>query len=367
VGKPGLRFLVLSAYRVFPFFAALLIPHSGYLSTHLMKIVTQDEFNDLWQTALQKDQVWTWQGHEGLRRLPHTLGQGQRQITVLREGLQLWFDDLIYDRPVHLDYVYQVPQLTLTFYLSGDFRIVNPGLAKEEDRSEVSGESCICYLPNIRSIEHYPAQQSLRRITLSVDLEFLRSYSDDQTFPLLIRRLLEGQPINPFHQTFGIAARTIQPLLQQILICPYQGGLRQMFLESKSLELLTLQLARWAKDEQCPTASKRWKPQDLEKLEHAKEILQQSIEYPPSLIDLARQVGLSGCKLKQGFRQVFGTTVFGYLRACQMEQAKQLLRETDLYITEIAVRVGYSSLPAFSNAFYKQVGMSPQVFRQSRK
>ncbi|MBD1842670.1 helix-turn-helix transcriptional regulator [Cyanobacteria bacterium FACHB-63] len=329
-----------------------------------MNTMTQGEFNDLWQAALEADQVWTWQGHEGLRRLPQTLGQGQRRLTVLREGLQLWLDDMVYDRPLHLDYVYQIPQLTLTFYLSGDFRIVNPGLAKEEDRSEVNGESCICYLPQIRSIEYYPAQQSLQRLTLSVDIEFLRSYFSDSTFPLLIRQLLEGKSTDPFHQTFGIAARAIQPIVQQILSCPYQGALRQMFLESKSLELLTLQLARWAKDEQQPTRSTRWKPQDLEKLERAKEILQGSIEYPPSLAKLAQQVGLNDCKLKQGFRQVFGTTVFGYLRACQMERAKQLLRETDLYITEIAAQVGYSSLPAFSNAFYKQVGMSPHKFRQ---
>lgn len=192
----------------------------------------------------------------------------------------------------------------------------------------------------------------------------MRSYFPDSTFPLLLRQLLEGKPIDPFHQTFGIAARTIQPILQQILSCPYQGALRQMFLESKSLELLTFQLARWAKDEQQPAQSKRWKPQDLEKLERAKEILQGSIKYPPSLVELASQVGLNDCKLKQGFRQVFGTTVFGYLRDCQMERAKQLLKETNLYITEIAAQVGYNSLPAFSNAFYKQVGMSPHKFRQ---
>lgn len=329
-----------------------------------MKIVTQEEFNHLWQAALETDQIWTWQGHEGVRRLPKTLGKGQRRLTILREGLQLWLDEVIYDRPVHLDYVYQVPQLTFTFYLSGDFRIVNPALAQEADRSEENGESCISYLPHVRSIEYYPAQQALKRITLSVDLAFLQGYSNDQTLPSLIRRLLNGQPVDPFHQTFGMAARTLQPVLQQILTCPYQGAFRQMFLEGKSLELLTLQLSRWAKDEQQATRSKCWKPQDLEKLDRAKEILRQSIEYPPSLIDLAQQVGLNDCKLKQGFRQLLGTTVFGYLRACQMERAKQLLRETDLYVTEIAAKVGYSSLPAFSNAFYKQVGVSPQAFRQ---
>jgi len=41
-----------------------------------------------------------------------------------------------------------------------------------------------------------------------------------------------------------------------------------------------------------------------------------------------------------------------------------LLRETNLSITEIAYEVGYGSLPAFSNAFYKQLGISPRDFRQ---
>ena len=329
-----------------------------------MNTVTQDEFDELWQTALQKEQVWTWQGHEGVRQLPKALGKGQRHLTILREGLQLWFDDVEYDRPLHLDYVYQVPQLTLTFYLSGDFRIVNPGLSQEEDRSEAVGENCICYFPQIRSIEYYPAQRLLKRLTLSVDLDFLRTYAPDQAFPGLVRQLIEGKSVAPFHQTFGIAPRTIQPILQHILTCPYHGGFRRMFLEGKALELLTLQLTRWANDEQLPTPPRRWKSQDLEKLDRAKDILQRSLEYPPSLLDLAQQVGLNDCKLKQGFRQVFGTTVFGYLRACQMERAKHLLRETDLYVTEIAAKVGYSSLPAFSNAFYKQIGMSPQMFRQ---
>ncbi len=328
-----------------------------------MNVITQSEFNDCWQAGLDEDRIWTWQGSEGLRRLPTALGRGERRLTVFRSGLELWLDDVTYDRPLYLDYLYQIPELMLTFYLSGDFRIVNPGLEREEDRSEVSGESCICYFPSIRSIEYYAAQQPLRRITLKVSLDFLRSYHS-RTFPVPIERLLEGNAVAPFHQTFGIAPRCLQPILQQLIACPYQGAFRQMFLESKVLELLIIQFTRWVNDERLSTKSERWKPQDLEKLHRAKEVLQQSIEQPPSLIELARQVGLNDCKLKQGFRQVFKTTVFGYLRTCQIDRAKQLLKETDLQITEISARVGYSSLPAFSNAFYKQVGMNPRSFRQ---
>ncbi|MBD2078968.1 AraC family transcriptional regulator [Leptolyngbya sp. FACHB-17] len=336
----------------------------------MSKPIAQTEFDQIWQAALSQNEIWTWQGNRGWRNLPSKLGQGQRQITTLRDGFQLWVDDVIYDRPIHLDYLYQIPQLTLTFYLSGNFRIINPGLRHEEDRSEVSGESCICYLPEIRSIEYYAEKQSLQRMTLSIDVEFLRAYSGWQQIPDRIRQLIDGRSVEPFHQTLGIQSAQHQPILQQILACPYRGAMRQLYLESKSLELLTLQFWRWAQDEQPPAKLPQWKPQDLEKLYHAQEILRRSLDRPqvdqrpPSLLELARQVGLNDCKLKQGFRQVFGTTVFGYLRTYQMKQAQRLLIETDTSITEIAYAVGYGSLPAFSNAFYRQFGVSPRAYRQ---
>jgi AraC-like DNA-binding protein len=100
-------------------------------------------------------------------------------------------------------------------------------------------------------------------------------------------------------------------------------------------------------------------PPDLDRLHQAKEILLQDLENPPSLLELAQQVGLNDYKLKSGFRQVFGTTVFGYLHRHRMQQAYFLLQTCDLSVTEVADRVGYTSLSAFSTAFKKFFGISP--------
>jgi AraC family transcriptional regulator, transcriptional activator of the genes for pyochelin and ferripyochelin receptors len=54
-------------------------------------------------------------------------------------------------------------------------------------------------------------------------------------------------------------------------------------------------------------------------------------------------------KLKQGFRQIFGTTVFGYLHDHRMEQAKQMLAEQKLSVAEVAHAVGYSHLSHFAS------------------
>ena len=85
--------------------------------------------------------------------------------------------------------------------------------------------------------------------------------------------------------------------------------------------------------------------------------------HSPSLIDLARQVGLNDRKLKEGFRHLFGATVFGYLRDYRLQQAKELLHDYDLTIASIATTVGYKSPEAFCNAFRRKFDVSPKAYQ----
>jgi len=80
------------------------------------------------------------------------------------------------------------------------------------------------------------------------------------------------------------------------------------------------------------------------------------------LIDLARSVGMNDCTFKRGFRQVFGTTAFGYLRKHRMIQARQLLLENKMSIAEVARAVGYSHPGYFAAAFRKKFGVSPSHY-----
>lgn len=67
--------------------------------------------------------------------------------------------------------------------------------------------------------------------------------------------------------------------------------------------------------------------QSVERIHYTKDILIRNSNNPPSLLALARQVGLNDCTLKKGFRQVFGTSAFGYLHDYRMQQVQQLLLE----------------------------------------
>ncbi|NEQ48299.1 MAG: helix-turn-helix transcriptional regulator [Leptolyngbya sp. SIOISBB] len=154
-------------------------------------------------------------------------------------------------------------------------------------------------------------------------------------------------------------------VIHQILHCPYQGLTRWLYLESKVIELIALRLDQVIPPPPAALVAPGLQSKDIDRIHYASAILLQRLDNPPSLLELARLAGLNDCKLKKGFRQVFGTTVFGYLQTHRMERAKQLLAEPSLKIAGVAQAMGYANQSYFCRMFKQQFGITPQCYRNS--
>lgn len=154
----------------------------------------------------------------------------------------------------------------------------------------------------------------------------------------------------------------IQQIFVEIFDCKLHGGLRDLFLLSKSLELLVLVAAQ---RESPPSPVFVKSRQDRDKLVAAQALLAKQLETPPTIPVLAREVGLNEYKLKRGFRELFGTTIFGFVHKKRMDLARKLLLDTDLSAKEIAYEAGYSSPQHFSRAFKAEFGLSPDRMRKA--
>ena len=95
-----------------------------------------------------------------------------------------------------------------------------------------------------------------------------------------------------------------------MLNCSYQGLTKSLFLESKALELVALQLEQSLFSTKSVKSPPVLRQTDIERIREAKDIVIRNMKQPLSLMELARQVGLNEFKLKRGFRRVFGKTVF---------------------------------------------------------
>ncbi|MXV49525.1 helix-turn-helix domain-containing protein [Pedobacter sp. HMF7647] len=147
-------------------------------------------------------------------------------------------------------------------------------------------------------------------------------------------------------------------LIDSIVNCAYRDGLKKMYLLSKSIEFLVLQAEVCNKNlSQSYTYIKS--RYDQECIRYAREYLLNHIEAPPSLFQLAKIAGINEYKLKRGFKEVFGTTVFGYLADARLEIGKSQLLQKIKSTSEISFELGYSSVQHFSNAFKKKYGLSP--------
>ena len=154
----------------------------------------------------------------------------------------------------------------------------------------------------------------------------------------------------------------IQQVINEIIHCSYTDELRDLFLLSKSIELLVLQ-AEMYNLQQVHQFIKSEK--DKRKLIEAKELLNTRIDNPPTIVELSKLTGINEYKLKKGFKELFGTTIFGYIHHSRMSLAKRLLLGTDKSAKEIAYETGYSSPQHFSNAFKKQFGITPNSVRNN--
>ncbi|OQP47919.1 hypothetical protein A4H97_30405 [Niastella yeongjuensis] len=152
--------------------------------------------------------------------------------------------------------------------------------------------------------------------------------------------------------------------LQDIMNVKVSGGLKLLFLQSKCIELLTLQAQMYEDAARAPqTPSLILKPgHDTDSIHFAKDYLLQHAAQPPSLSELARIAGINEFKLKQGFKALFDNTVFGYLTDYKLTQARDLL-VANVPIKDVADRLGYSSVQHFNSAFRKKFGVPPGKMR----
>lgn len=93
-------------------------------------------------------------------------------------------------------------------------------------------------------------------------------------------------------------------------------------------------------------------------------ILQDKLADPPGLDELALEVGLSRRHFIRAFKQSTGKTPHSYLAKQRLERATDLLRTTNLSITDIAFESGFTSSSYFTTAFRRSFSVGPLEYRR---
>jgi AraC-like DNA-binding protein len=221
------------------------------------------------------------------------------------------------------------------------------------------------YKPDAQDDHYVPAQQSLHILHLSVDRQYYakllsesEKWSAELREKLLQKKLICGR-LNMMmtSQMF----RTVYDALN----CPLRGNLRSIVIESKVIEFLALQLDQFSLGVSRPQAQAgTLKTADRDTLHALREYLEVSFTRDHSLRTLARTFALNEFKLKKGFKELFGTTVFDYLHDLKMDHARKMLEDGNALVSEASSSVGYRNPNHFSTAFKRKFGVSPALVKK---
>ncbi|HEX8269410.1 MAG TPA: AraC family transcriptional regulator [Flavobacterium sp.] len=153
-------------------------------------------------------------------------------------------------------------------------------------------------------------------------------------------------------------------VLSQLFHFNLHPAIKNLYYKGKGYELLSLYFNRTEDPdaEQCPFLIDE---ENVLKIRKAKDIVIANMAEPPGLQELADQVGLNLKKLKMGFRQIYGDSVYSFLFDYKMEIARKLLEDGTHNVNEVGLKIGYSTASHFISAFKKKFATTPKKYLMS--
>ena len=278
-------------------------------------------------------------------------------------AFSIWYSNYQILKRTHLYGTMNGPTLNLHFTLSNSVHYKLDGL---NETTLQQGQFNLTYAPIVNVKAWFQKDESYS----TFHIHFSREYLDKIAayFPILVTFMknVDQGTAAMLSRQHGVASPEMNAIIRNILRCPFTGDIRSLYLQAKVLELLIHSLEQLEpKKAKAPEIVLR--PYDIEKIREAHDYLILNMDNPCTLVELSHKVGINDFKLKKGFKQLYGTTVYEFLVDARMEKAKRLLLETDTSIHEIAFVTGYKNLSSFITAFKKKMGYSPGSYKRMKK
>jgi AraC family transcriptional activator of pyochelin receptor len=255
-------------------------------------------------------------------------------------------------------------------YLQMHFELNTTGcLYKRHANFEVpveiyGGSHALLFYPALNGKLNYFKKPDSQSVEIELSLEFFRRIfnNDLQVLRAFGNNIEKNHPAIMGNRSFPITL-AMRHILTQIKDCTFTGTLRRLFMEAKVIELLTLQIEQINSLE---VSRKNLKKLDTDKLHAVMGLLLANIHKLHSIEELSKTAGMNRTKLQEGFKQQFGTTIFGFITGIRLEEARQKILDNPGHasIAEIAALSGYKNPQHFTVAFKRKFGCLPKELKE---
>ncbi|TVT43273.1 helix-turn-helix transcriptional regulator [Hymenobacter setariae] len=301
--------------------------------------------------------------HLGQVVLPEHLGQGyvrkllfgaDFKLTIHRYVLR---EDLLIKRQA---FGGGSDQITIFFYNNEqplDIAYTNHAQVRFSQRDE----SAVQLTSNdLSSTICFPAHHAVHYLVVAIKAPRLKAMLAGSESHAVLSTLTEADNSFLFFERMTAEAKL---LLKHITEVNQQDSLSHFYTQVKVQELLYLVFRQLVLRESAP--HQPINSADAERLLQVHNLLLSDLSTPPVLRELAQQAAMSETKLKQLFKQTFGSSVYTYYQQARMKEAAFLLKQGQHSVAEVGYELGFSNLSHFSRLFEKHYGLNPKRYAQS--
>jgi AraC family transcriptional regulator len=162
----------------------------------------------------------------------------------------------------------------------------------------------------------------------------------------------------------------LDPMLEQLAIA-ITAALRdgtagdELYIDTLA-QMMGVHLARSHSAQSRPVQTPPMQTMSGWRMRRVIEYIEEHLDGNLSLEAMAAEVEISPMYLARAFKAAIGQSPHRYVLGRRIDRAKELLRNTDIPVVDVALSVGFSSQSHLSHWFQRYVGVSPAAYRQHR-
>lgn len=285
-----------------------------------------------------------------------------RQIAM--DGLDVAIREVVCNHTYSVDVEHDFPLFKIHFEIEGS----NSYLPLNERGVPVyipGGHYNLFYIPEVHGVLKYETQ---RRKTLEIKfsealikkvmgLDYLSSLTDFYEAIKQKKSFLLWKHSRPI-------SLDLQQIIQDIIDCKFEGGVRRAYLQTKIMELLVIVFAK-VEDKLKNNVHHEVPEAECEQLRQVEEYMKANLSKSVTISELATVAGMNSSKFKYSFKEVYSSTVFKYMTELRMKEAVHLIKEKNYTISQASSEVGYKNPQHFTVAFKKLYGVLPRDILKS--
>ncbi|MEM9833815.1 MAG: AraC family transcriptional regulator [Bacteroidota bacterium] len=324
-------------------------------------IITADQLEEMFYESYEEKELNTSVYGFTERRFTASLSTGAGSFTDISfDEFNVGYGEIDLDRTTRLHYRSGVERVSMTFIFSGGMVMQHDGLSSEIEVQPHTHN--LFYLHEEVGQKEWTSygNGSLKAMEISLTSDFfMRLFPESGSFMKAFVKGITNKRSTCLSGHQPVITSQMLHIIHDIMHCNKPKSLKKLFIGSRIMELLTLQLEQV----HCGTSSQVVSKQNQERMFEVKSFLETQLEPTFSIGSLAKDFATNEFTLKKEFKRLFGKSIFDYWNAVRFGHAKQLLKD-GYPVQQLADKMGYSSPQNFSTAFKKRFGVVPSAYKR---